>query len=210
MLNHPDYDASDPAKVHNLWPPLPGVWCCDRIFVQVYDRCGAYDWADERLSEHFQALMALDTNSADMRDRVFAVDGTGTKVSRRVQRMADARNAGYWVRLLYVRDFLRRRCVFLGCVQLIERGCVAQICTRFVGNGPPSQFRELLFWCALLAMRCTLTLVCLLAISRTSCGNVWSLKKRCVDTTTSLKRLFATSSRTSLRGAWHVGVAPQR
>lgn len=49
--------------------------------------------------------MALDTSSDDMRDRVFAVDGTGTKVSRRVQRMADARNAGYWVRLLYVRDF---------------------------------------------------------------------------------------------------------
>ena len=66
----------------------------------VYGVKGAYEWADERVEERFQEAI-----QSPLLTRI-VMDGTGTKVARRKQRMLDARAAGRWITLLYVRASL--------------------------------------------------------------------------------------------------------
>ena len=77
IIHHPLYDPDDPKSV--------------------YACAGAYRWADERVEEKFQA--ALQERCLYRR---IVMDGTGTKVERSVQRMDDARAAGWFVKLLHV------------------------------------------------------------------------------------------------------------
>jgi len=63
----------------------------------VYDVPGAYEWADERVERAFQRALSHRHISR------IVLDGTGTKVQRRQQRMDAARAAGMVVKLLYVR-----------------------------------------------------------------------------------------------------------
>jgi len=73
MLKHPGFDPAAPHRV--------------------YDVEGAYDWADERVEERFIEC-CLDASIARI-----VLDGTGTKVARRTQRMIDAKRHGLWVHL---------------------------------------------------------------------------------------------------------------
>lgn len=81
IRGHPAFDAQNPHRV--------------------YYNAAAYDWADNRVEEMFQ--LALHDSSLS----TLIVDGTGTKLSRRLQRMRDARQAGWWVKLLVVSVSLR-------------------------------------------------------------------------------------------------------
>ena len=105
IVHHPNYDPESMAAV--------------------YDVPGAYEWADERVERAFRAALA----DPDAFPRI-VLDGTGTKVKRRLDRMAAAREAGLWVKLLYVRVKLktalrrngkRRRQVPLETLQLYQR-----------------------------------------------------------------------------------------
>ena len=77
MVAHPNYDPADPDSI--------------------YRSSDAYHWADGRAEERFQNSLA-DSSLA----RVI-VDGTGTNVKRQVRRMREARKAGWFVKVLYVR-----------------------------------------------------------------------------------------------------------
>lgn len=84
---------------------------------QIYDDPAAYSWADSRVeSKLWQLLGSVDnlrnlpwaaerlgppSPDPDHHD-IVAIDGTGTKIKRRLQRVKAARDAGFWVRLLYV------------------------------------------------------------------------------------------------------------
>lgn len=79
IAEHPQYDAADPDKLY---------------LARGQD---AYRWADARVEQRF--LNGL----ADPRVRRLVVDGTGTNVERQVRRMKQARQAGFFVKALYVR-----------------------------------------------------------------------------------------------------------
>lgn len=78
MKQHPRFDPAFPASI--------------------YSDKAAYDWADDCLQRQFESIL-----SERPLPRLVAFDGTGTKVVRRIERMKQARAAGYWIRLLYVR-----------------------------------------------------------------------------------------------------------
>ena len=80
MRSHPEYDDADPESR-----------------ARVYARADAYSWADARVESRFQACLR------DARVATVVVDGTGTKVKRRLRRLGDARAAGFATRILYVR-----------------------------------------------------------------------------------------------------------
>jgi len=77
MVNHPQYDATDPDAVYRL------------------DE--AWSWANARVESNFQAALTNTTYSR------IIVDGTGTNIERQVRRMGEARAAGWFVKVLYVR-----------------------------------------------------------------------------------------------------------
>ena len=79
IVRHPQYDPNDP----------------DRLYLDQGQE--AYKWADARVEAQF--LESL--NSAHIKRLV--VDGTGTNVERQMRRMAQAREAGFYVKALYVR-----------------------------------------------------------------------------------------------------------
>jgi len=78
MKEHPDFDPAEPARI--------------------YSERSAYAWADDRLQEEFEGILKRDPQPP-----LVAFDGTGTKVKRRIERMHQAREAGYWIRLLHIR-----------------------------------------------------------------------------------------------------------
>ena len=59
----------------------------------VYDVEGAYEWADNRVESRFHECVR------DASISRIVLDGTGTKVPRRTQRMLDAKRHGLWVTL---------------------------------------------------------------------------------------------------------------
>ncbi|KAJ8599019.1 hypothetical protein CTAYLR_007692 [Chrysophaeum taylorii] len=77
MRAHPLYDPTRPAKV--------------------YEARGAYDWANDRVERRFQAAVRDDAVSR------IVLDGTGTKINRRLRRIATARAHGLRTIMLYVR-----------------------------------------------------------------------------------------------------------
>ena len=115
IISHPLYSPSTPAAI--------------------YDIAGAYEWADQRVEKRFLEVLA------DERISRVIIDGTGTKVARRAQRMQAARRAGFKVKILYVRVTLetaqrrnakRNRVVPLTTLQDYERRLEASI---RVGSG---------------------------------------------------------------------------
>lgn len=63
----------------------------------VYHRRGAYTWAEARTEERFTNALQ------DPSLRRVIVDGTGTKQERQIRRMQAARDAGFFVKVIYVR-----------------------------------------------------------------------------------------------------------
>ena len=78
MIEHPAYDVDDRAAVY----ALPG----------------AYEWADRKVGERLRRILG-----AVSPPPLVVLDGTGTKVARRVMRMNEARSAGFRTTLLYVK-----------------------------------------------------------------------------------------------------------
>merc|ERR1719230_706571 len=79
IVQHPEYDPKDP----------------DRLYLSKGRE--AYKWADARVESKFLAGLS------DPRVRRLVVDGTGTNEERQVRRMRQAREAGFFVKALYVR-----------------------------------------------------------------------------------------------------------
>jgi len=77
MVHHPAYDPKDPDLI--------------------YRQQEAWAWADARVESKFQEALLNKSYS-----RV-VVDGTGTNIERQVRRMNEARDAGWFVKVLYVR-----------------------------------------------------------------------------------------------------------
>ncbi|KAJ8599594.1 hypothetical protein CTAYLR_004709 [Chrysophaeum taylorii] len=76
ICRHVDYDESEAAKI--------------------YESMEAYNWADAVVEAKFRRSIA------DDKIRVIVVDGTGTKVDRRLRRIAAAKHHGLATVLLYV------------------------------------------------------------------------------------------------------------
>jgi len=79
IAQHPDYDPTDPDKLYLAGNQL------------------AYKWADARVEARFLAGLS------DAKVRRLVLDGTGTNVDRQIRRMSQAREAGLFVKALYVR-----------------------------------------------------------------------------------------------------------
>ena len=79
LLQHPDYDPADPDILY------------------LAQGQSAYQWADARVEARFCAGLN------DPETRRLVVDGTGTNSERQIRRMQQARNAGFFVKALYVR-----------------------------------------------------------------------------------------------------------
>jgi len=79
LSTHPRYDPADP----------------DKLYFEGGTK--VYEWADKRLEERYTA--ALQNESM----RRIIVDGTGTNAERQERRMRAAREAGWFVKVLYVR-----------------------------------------------------------------------------------------------------------
>lgn len=77
MVAHPAYDPKDPDSIYRLQE--------------------AYKWADARVEERFQDLLQNRSISR------LVVDGTGTNIDRQIRRMCEARAAGWFIKVLYVR-----------------------------------------------------------------------------------------------------------
>lgn len=73
IANHPEYDGTS----------------------SIYNSSSAYDWADGEIEKKFLAGMRNST--------LIVVDGTGTKVSRRLNRVDLAKRFGFATTLLYVK-----------------------------------------------------------------------------------------------------------
>jgi len=78
MARHPRFDPEDP----------------DRLYHEKGNH--AYNWADRMVEARFQAAIA------DKSLRRIIIDGTGTNSERQVRRMLEARQAGWFVKVLYV------------------------------------------------------------------------------------------------------------
>lgn len=78
IKNHPDFCVEQPKKV--------------------YEKVEAYEWADARVEELFQAALVRGANEPVR----ICIDGTGTNVARQQRRMSQARSAGFHVVMLYV------------------------------------------------------------------------------------------------------------
>lgn len=78
LAGHPRYDPADPDKLY------------------FEGGTAVYDWADQRVETRFQEALG------DRRVRRIVVDGTGTNVARQTRRMQSARDAGWFVKVLYV------------------------------------------------------------------------------------------------------------
>ncbi|KAJ1637756.1 hypothetical protein T492DRAFT_859435 [Pavlovales sp. CCMP2436] len=63
----------------------------------IYESRSAYEWADARVGEKFEAALA-----ACVPQRLLVFHGTGTKLATRIARMDEAKAAGYTTTLLYV------------------------------------------------------------------------------------------------------------
>ena len=74
ISKHPKFDPINPAEVYN-----------DQH---------AYAWANRIIEGRFQSALR------DENLQTIVVDGTGTKLGRGIQRMRDAREAGWWIKLL--------------------------------------------------------------------------------------------------------------
>lgn len=76
IRRHPSFRPQEPAKV--------------------YEEPGCYQWADRQVEQRFNRLI-------EERHPLVVVDGSGTKVPRRLDRMKRARERGYTVVVVYVR-----------------------------------------------------------------------------------------------------------
>ena len=74
LCQHPQFDPADPEV----------------LFARLYR------WADRRVEERFQSALK------DTSLRRLVIDGTGTHAKRQMRRMAEAREAGWFVKVLYV------------------------------------------------------------------------------------------------------------
>ena len=79
IAKHPEYDANDPDRLH------------------LAKGRSAYLWADARVEAQFNAGLR------DPNIKRLVVDGTGTNVDRQIRRMTQAREAGFFVKAMYVR-----------------------------------------------------------------------------------------------------------
>jgi len=77
MVAHPKYDPDDPDSVYRLQE--------------------AYKWADGMVESRFQEALCDRSLSR------IIVDGTGTNIERQIRRMNEARAAGWFVKVMYVR-----------------------------------------------------------------------------------------------------------
>ena len=77
MIAHPKYDPDDPDSVYRLQE--------------------AYKWADGMVESRFQEALCDRSLSR------IIVDGTGTNIERQIRRMNEARAAGWFVKVMYVR-----------------------------------------------------------------------------------------------------------
>lgn len=64
----------------------------------IYTQKTAYNWADAQIEELFQFVLTRPNNE----NRIYALDGTGANYDRTIRRMNEAKNAGFWIVLLYV------------------------------------------------------------------------------------------------------------
>lgn len=85
MKLHPRYDPAHPASI--------------------YADSEAYRWANEKVEERFQSILKLRRPGCGPDrgplHRLVAIDGTGTKVPRRLRRIEEAKRAGYSIELLH-------------------------------------------------------------------------------------------------------------
>ena len=85
MKLHPQYDPTQPESI--------------------YSDPEAYQWANTKVEERFQSIIKLRRPGcgADRGPlhRLIAIDGTGTKVPRRLRRIEEAKRAGYKIELLH-------------------------------------------------------------------------------------------------------------
>lgn len=79
IVQHPEYDPADP----------------DRLYIS-HGR-EAYKWADARVESAW--LAGLENGEV----KRMVLDGTGTNEERQIRRMKQARDAGFYVKALYVR-----------------------------------------------------------------------------------------------------------
>ena len=66
----------------------------------VYQEKPAYEWANNKIEDEFQAIL---TSPQKLENRLYALDGTGANHERTIRRMREAKAAGFWVVLLYVK-----------------------------------------------------------------------------------------------------------
>jgi len=78
LATHPRYDPADPDKLY------------------FEGGTSAYDWADQRMETRFVASLANPSV------RRIVIDGTGTNAERQTRRMRAAREAGWFVKVIYV------------------------------------------------------------------------------------------------------------
>ena len=78
LSTHPRFNPSDP----------------DKLYVEKGNK--AYEWADARIEARYQAALADDSLKR------IVVDGTGTNAERQRHRMQEAREAGFFVKVLFV------------------------------------------------------------------------------------------------------------
>lgn len=78
IVQHPEYDPLDPDRLYTL-------------------RGEAYRWADKRVEDKFLAGLS------EPGVKRLVVDGTGTDEARQIRRMQQAREAGFFVKAMYVR-----------------------------------------------------------------------------------------------------------
>mmetsp|Transcript_38151 Transcript_38151/g.123118 ORF Transcript_38151/g.123118 Transcript_38151/m.123118 type:complete len:268 (+) Transcript_38151:43-846(+) len=79
IAQHPSFDPADP----------------DRLYLD--SSLQAYAWADQRIEARFERALT------DVAISRLIVDGTGTNLERQVRRMEQARQAGLFVKALYIR-----------------------------------------------------------------------------------------------------------
>ena len=84
MVSHPEYDGTRSS------------------LEALYHSPEAYSWADGRVEARFQQALSARREGLTSLRRVI-MDGTGTNVERRVRRMDEAKAAGWFVKVVYVR-----------------------------------------------------------------------------------------------------------
>ncbi|KAJ1455630.1 FAD-linked oxidoreductase-like protein [Pelagophyceae sp. CCMP2097] len=81
MVHHPEYDPTKPEAL--------------------YSKRQAYEWADAVVEAKFQEVLQRPSHYSHS-GRIVGFDGTGTNIARQIRRIKQAKEAGFWVVLLYV------------------------------------------------------------------------------------------------------------